>query len=373
MTTSQRMEDRTKRTTLWYDLVLDDDASAAGARCASASRTSRRAPQVPVHRYTSREWHLLEREHLWRKVWQMACREENIPEVGSYVVYDIAGDSYLVVRTRDGIKAYVNACLHRGRALKDYDGRCSEFRCSFHGFTWRLDGTPALHAGAGRVPRDRGRPRRLAAARRPRSGSGAGSSSSTPTRTPSRSRTSSARCPSTSPAGTSSTATCRPTSRRRSGATGRSPRRRSTRGCTSAPRIPSPRPTSATRTPRSTSTATTRGRSARPARRSRTCPVEAQRGRHPQAHARRARGRGPADPVLAAQHGPRRDGRGRPRALAPGARRRGGRHLRRRARRPLELHRCSRTCTRGAATTASSTGSGRTATGTTSRSSRSCS
>ena len=71
----------------------------------------------------------------------MACREEHIPEVGSYVRYDIAGDSYLVVRTRDGIKAYVNACLHRGRALKDYDGRCSEFRCSFHGFTWRLDGT----------------------------------------------------------------------------------------------------------------------------------------------------------------------------------------------------------------------------------------
>ena len=71
----------------------------------------------------------------------MACREENIPDVGSYIVYDIAGDSYLVVRTRDGIKAYVNACLHRGRALKDYDGRCSEFRCSFHGFTWRLDGS----------------------------------------------------------------------------------------------------------------------------------------------------------------------------------------------------------------------------------------
>ena len=55
-----------------------------------------------MHRYTSREWHLLEREHLWRKVWQMACREEHIPEVGSYVLYDIAGDSYLVVRTRDG-------------------------------------------------------------------------------------------------------------------------------------------------------------------------------------------------------------------------------------------------------------------------------
>jgi phenylpropionate dioxygenase-like ring-hydroxylating dioxygenase large terminal subunit len=38
------------------------------------------------------------------------------------------------------IKAYPNACLHRGRLLKTYDGRCSEFRCPFHGWAWHLDG-----------------------------------------------------------------------------------------------------------------------------------------------------------------------------------------------------------------------------------------
>jgi phenylpropionate dioxygenase-like ring-hydroxylating dioxygenase large terminal subunit len=125
---------------LWYDLVLDDGVPLAEHLRARHGYLPE-STEVPVDRYTTREWHLLEREHLWRKVWQMACREEHLPEVGSYIVYDIAGDSYLVARTRDGIKAYVNACLHRGRALKDYDGRCSEFRCSFHGFTWRLDGS----------------------------------------------------------------------------------------------------------------------------------------------------------------------------------------------------------------------------------------
>jgi phenylpropionate dioxygenase-like ring-hydroxylating dioxygenase large terminal subunit len=139
-TTPQRMEDTSKRTMLWYDLVLDDEVPLP-APLREHVAYEPKSSKVPVRRYTSREWHLLEREHLWRKVWQMACREENIPEVGSYHVYEIAGDSYLVVRTRDGIKAYVNACLHRGRALKDYDGRCSEFRCSFHGFTWKLDGS----------------------------------------------------------------------------------------------------------------------------------------------------------------------------------------------------------------------------------------
>ena len=47
------------------------------------------------------------------------------PEPGDYIVYDIADLSFVVMRTETGeIKAYPNACLHRGRKLKDYDGHC---------------------------------------------------------------------------------------------------------------------------------------------------------------------------------------------------------------------------------------------------------
>ncbi len=96
---------------------------------------------IPIERYTSREWHRREVDQLWSKVWQFACREEHIPEPGDYIVYDIAELSFLVVRQHDGsIKSYPNACLHRGRQLKEYDGRCSEIRCAFHGFAWALDG-----------------------------------------------------------------------------------------------------------------------------------------------------------------------------------------------------------------------------------------
>jgi phenylpropionate dioxygenase-like ring-hydroxylating dioxygenase large terminal subunit len=99
---------------------------------------------IPHERYTSRAWHDLEVERLWSRVWQFACREEHIPEPGDYIVYEIAGKSYVVVRQADGsIKAFPNACLHRGRQLKDYDGRCSELRCAFHGFAWELDGSLA--------------------------------------------------------------------------------------------------------------------------------------------------------------------------------------------------------------------------------------
>jgi phenylpropionate dioxygenase-like ring-hydroxylating dioxygenase large terminal subunit len=91
--------------------------------------------------YISRENHEKEKRRLWPRVWQLACREEQIPEVGDHVLYEIAGVSYFVIRSAPGeIRAYPNACLHRGRQLKQYSGRCSEIRCAFHGIAWHLNG-----------------------------------------------------------------------------------------------------------------------------------------------------------------------------------------------------------------------------------------
>ncbi len=96
---------------------------------------------VPVQRYTSRAFHDLEMQRLWSNVWQMACREEEIPDVGDHLVYEIGRFSILVVRTRDGIRAHHNVCRHRGRRLVDFPGNASSFICPFHGFSWNLDGS----------------------------------------------------------------------------------------------------------------------------------------------------------------------------------------------------------------------------------------
>ena len=99
---------------------------------------------ISIERYTTREYHVLERERLWKRVWQFACREDELVEPGDYRIYEIAGLSYFIVRTESGeLTAYPNACLHRGRRLKDFDGNCSEIRCPFHGFAWALDGALA--------------------------------------------------------------------------------------------------------------------------------------------------------------------------------------------------------------------------------------
>ena len=93
---------------------------------------------VPVSRYTDPAFHELEMEKVWKRAWQIACREEEIPEVGDYHIYDIGSFSIIVVRTAEGIRAHHNVCRHRGRKLC---GHVASFMCPFHGFSWNLDGT----------------------------------------------------------------------------------------------------------------------------------------------------------------------------------------------------------------------------------------
>jgi phenylpropionate dioxygenase-like ring-hydroxylating dioxygenase large terminal subunit len=125
-----------------YQELLDSDTRAVPEVLRLQSPSLEGSDDIPIERYVSRRWHELEVERLWRRVWQFACREEDIPEPGDYTIYDIATLSFIIVRTEAGtIKAFPNACLHRGRRLKDYDGRCGEIRCPFHGFAWQLDGS----------------------------------------------------------------------------------------------------------------------------------------------------------------------------------------------------------------------------------------
>jgi phenylpropionate dioxygenase-like ring-hydroxylating dioxygenase large terminal subunit len=99
--------------------------------------------RIPAKRYYDPEFYKLECERLWPRVWQMACRLEEIPKKGDFVVYDILDQSVIVVRVDDKtIKAYHNACRHRGVQLVKDRGSCPDgFTCPFHGWQWGTDGT----------------------------------------------------------------------------------------------------------------------------------------------------------------------------------------------------------------------------------------
>ena len=98
--------------------------------------------RVNVARFFEPRFHDLEVEHIWKKCWQMAAREDDIPNVGDHILYQIAHLEYLIVRTEDGIRAFPNACPHRGRRLCEHNGKEARvFRCPFHGWSWNIDGS----------------------------------------------------------------------------------------------------------------------------------------------------------------------------------------------------------------------------------------
>jgi phenylpropionate dioxygenase-like ring-hydroxylating dioxygenase large terminal subunit len=95
-----------------------------------------------AERYISAEFARLENEKLWPKVWQVACRVEEVQNPGDYCEYTIADQTILITRTNEGeIKALFNACQHRGMRLKEGRGSCSEIRCASHAWCWNLDGS----------------------------------------------------------------------------------------------------------------------------------------------------------------------------------------------------------------------------------------
>ena len=95
----------------------------------------------PVTNYRCAERFLREREGVLRR-WPVAfCPSAALPEAGSYVAREAAGTPLLVVRGEDGgVRAFRNACRHRGTQLADGAGCARSFVCPYHGWTYRLDG-----------------------------------------------------------------------------------------------------------------------------------------------------------------------------------------------------------------------------------------
>ncbi len=124
------------------DLILGD-STPTPAPLLEESYTFEGDDDIAYSDFTSAEFARAEHDRMWSRTWQWACREEHIPEPGDYYVYDIGDRSAVVVRGPDGtIRAFYNACLHRGTQLKPpaSEGYAPKLRCPFHGWTWDLDG-----------------------------------------------------------------------------------------------------------------------------------------------------------------------------------------------------------------------------------------
>lgn len=84
----------------------------------------------------------LEMKHIFGRAWLFLCHETQIPKKGDFFEAPMGRDNVLVVRQRDGgIKALLNTCTHRGNAVcRAEEGNVKNFMCTYHGWTFGLDG-----------------------------------------------------------------------------------------------------------------------------------------------------------------------------------------------------------------------------------------
>jgi Rieske 2Fe-2S family protein len=95
-------------------------------------------------RYRSAENFERERERIFAGRWTCVGREEHLAEPGDFVLVEIAGESLILTRSRDGeIRAFYNVCRHRGtRLCAETSGRfAGAIQCPYHAWTYGLDGT----------------------------------------------------------------------------------------------------------------------------------------------------------------------------------------------------------------------------------------
>ena len=115
-------------------------------------------PTLTGHEYTSGAVFDRERERIFHTSWFYVCRDDRLAPGDRFVV-DVAGESVLVVKDRDGrTHAHANVCRHRGARLCEESGPGSKagITCPYHAWTYAIDGrligTP--HLSADDVDRD---------------------------------------------------------------------------------------------------------------------------------------------------------------------------------------------------------------------------
>ena len=99
-------------------------------------------PDLPDGRYTDPRFHQLEKDHLWRKSWLLAGHIDELPQAGSFKLWETAGQPVVLIHARSGaINAFYNTCSHRGApVVTEPSGKRARLVCKYHGWTYDDEG-----------------------------------------------------------------------------------------------------------------------------------------------------------------------------------------------------------------------------------------
>jgi Rieske 2Fe-2S family protein len=108
-----------------------------------ASDVPTESPGLPGRDYYAPEIFELEKQTIFFRSWFCVGREEQLPEAGDFLTEEIAGESLIVARTREGeLRAFYNVCSHRGTKICERrSGHVArQFVCPYHAWSYGLDG-----------------------------------------------------------------------------------------------------------------------------------------------------------------------------------------------------------------------------------------
>jgi choline monooxygenase len=100
------------------------------------------ASTIPAPWYTDERVFELEKQAVFSRSWQLAARLDQLREPGDYVTTEIAAEPIVIVRGADAeLRGFFNVCRHHAAAVMTAaEGRATQMRCPYHGWTYSLEG-----------------------------------------------------------------------------------------------------------------------------------------------------------------------------------------------------------------------------------------
>jgi Rieske 2Fe-2S family protein len=100
------------------------------------------AKTLPQRYFVSPEIFAEELQRIFALKWVLVGHQSQLAEPGDYFLADIAGESLIVAKDRRStIRAFYNVCRHRGaRLCEEQNGHAAAIQCSYHAWTYALDG-----------------------------------------------------------------------------------------------------------------------------------------------------------------------------------------------------------------------------------------
>ncbi|HEU5015164.1 MAG TPA: SRPBCC family protein [Roseiflexaceae bacterium] len=99
------------------------------------------ATTIPARWYTDPAMLPIEQERVFGSTWQLVGRLEQARNAGDFFTCSVGDEPLVVTRASDGtLHAFYNVCRHRAGSVAEGSGNRKIFQCSYHGWTYELDG-----------------------------------------------------------------------------------------------------------------------------------------------------------------------------------------------------------------------------------------